>query len=580
MIDPAVSMAVAVHSHKGIYSLLLGSGVSRAAGIPTGWEVLVDLIRRVSVASGEDAKDKPEAWFRGKYGVEPSYSEILRMLAPTPAERTALLRAYFEPTEEERQQSLKLPTAAHKAIARLVARGHIRVIVTTNFDRLLERAIEAEGVSPTIVSTEDQVEGMMPLPHVQCLVVKVHGDYLDTRLRNIPDELSQYSPALNGLLDRVLSEYGLIICGWSGEWDVALVEAIVRNTRFRFSTFWLARSSKLSEAASDLVKRRNAVVVSIEGADKAFAELEAKVAALEDQRLADPASPRIAVALTKRLLSNGLEIDLHDLVMSELSQVLNKISISVMPLGTPTPDENSYPSRVARIEAACSVLAPMIATITMWDQGRFDDLSRRVVQALSMREMAVGLISDPWARLRYLAATIIAYSAGVGALIRGRLSIFHEVFLKAKCSDGVRDPRPAIDRIVTGRCFSHEIAQSLHGKDAKRRTPGADWMFIHLRQMLEHVIPPDRSFEDLYHELEFIVSLISADETNRAAPGRFMWFMTMHHDECEHVRKAKEDLKSLESNHPFIEAGLFRGEVVRLASAIAEVEKAIREVGF
>lgn len=35
----------------GTYALLLGSGVSRAAGIPTGWEVTLDLVRKAAVAA-------------------------------------------------------------------------------------------------------------------------------------------------------------------------------------------------------------------------------------------------------------------------------------------------------------------------------------------------------------------------------------------------------------------------------------------------------------------------------------------------------------------------------------------------
>jgi hypothetical protein len=38
MVDPMLSLAFSVHSNKGVFALLLGSGVSRASGIPTGWE--------------------------------------------------------------------------------------------------------------------------------------------------------------------------------------------------------------------------------------------------------------------------------------------------------------------------------------------------------------------------------------------------------------------------------------------------------------------------------------------------------------------------------------------------------------
>jgi len=44
MIDPIISLAFSLHSTKGVYALLIGSGISRAAGIPTGREIVQDLI--------------------------------------------------------------------------------------------------------------------------------------------------------------------------------------------------------------------------------------------------------------------------------------------------------------------------------------------------------------------------------------------------------------------------------------------------------------------------------------------------------------------------------------------------------
>ncbi len=43
-----------------------------------------------------------------------------------------------------------MPTAGHKAIAQMVAKGYFRVIITTKFDRLMEQALDAEGVSPLL----------------------------------------------------------------------------------------------------------------------------------------------------------------------------------------------------------------------------------------------------------------------------------------------------------------------------------------------------------------------------------------------------------------------------------------------
>ena len=45
-------LAFSLLENKGVFAVLLGSGVSRAAQIPTGWEITLDLIRRVAAAQG------------------------------------------------------------------------------------------------------------------------------------------------------------------------------------------------------------------------------------------------------------------------------------------------------------------------------------------------------------------------------------------------------------------------------------------------------------------------------------------------------------------------------------------------
>jgi hypothetical protein len=45
--DPFQQLAFSLHDQRGTYAVLLGSGISHAAGITTGWEITEDLIRRV-----------------------------------------------------------------------------------------------------------------------------------------------------------------------------------------------------------------------------------------------------------------------------------------------------------------------------------------------------------------------------------------------------------------------------------------------------------------------------------------------------------------------------------------------------
>jgi hypothetical protein len=165
MLDPILRLSIVMHSNMGVYALLLGSGVSRSSAIPTGWEVALDLIRKLGHAKGEACDPDPETWYKALTGVEADYSDILDQLTLSSAERGQLLRSYFESTDEDREHGRKAPSPAHRAIAALVANGYVRVIVSTNFDRLMEQALSEVGVQPTVISTADAIglSGQPPL---------------------------------------------------------------------------------------------------------------------------------------------------------------------------------------------------------------------------------------------------------------------------------------------------------------------------------------------------------------------------------------------------------------------------------
>lgn len=125
--DILTSLAFSIYSNKGIYALILGSGISRSSGIPTSWNIVVNLIMELAEMIDGKKPVNPEEWFRNKYHEEPDYSSILSHIVPTSTERVNLLRPYFEPNDGERKNHFKEPTKAHKAIARLVKSGYIKV---------------------------------------------------------------------------------------------------------------------------------------------------------------------------------------------------------------------------------------------------------------------------------------------------------------------------------------------------------------------------------------------------------------------------------------------------------------------
>ena len=341
MIDPQVSLAFAMHSNPGAYAALIGSGVSVGAGIPTGWQVVLDLISKLARVLGESPGDDLAGWYQERFGEEPDYSKLLDALARSPAERSALLRSYFEPTAEDRSRGVKVPGAAHMALAELAATGHIRLFVTTNFDRLIEQALEAAGVTPRVLSTPDSILGSPPLSQAGCTVLKLHGDYLDTRIKNTPAELDSYDESVDALLDRIIEEHGFIVCGWSAAWDTALRRAFERCKGRRYTTYW-ADVVPPGEHASRLIELLHGEFVQVEGADPFFTDIVDKL-----KSLGDGGGVKTESRAPTRKAKHNLPVQLNSFIgredeIAEINSLLSKV-----PLVTLTGSGGGGKSRLA-----------------------------------------------------------------------------------------------------------------------------------------------------------------------------------------------------------------------------------------
>jgi hypothetical protein len=279
-----VALATCVHSAPGVYAMLVGSGMSSAAGIRTGWQVVEDLIRKVAVAEDVDLAalgQTPEEWWAIDGRPEPRYDTLLPALASTDAARQTLLREYFDPPPE--RGGPILPTAGHQALAQLCASGRVRVILTTNFDRLIERALEQAGVAPQVITSPEQAKGMTPLMHAPVTVVKLHGDYsmLGHGLRNTPEELSSYPEEWTRLLARVFDEFGLIVVGWSADYDTALYHTLAASPSRRYPVFWASYNGNLTESATRLIAQRRATMIDTSGAEEFLRDLVERLGRLD-----------------------------------------------------------------------------------------------------------------------------------------------------------------------------------------------------------------------------------------------------------------------------------------------------------
>lgn len=507
-----------MHAQPGVYALLLGSGVSTGAGIPTGWGIVRELVRRVAATSDPSgdgvlaAWDDPDGWWAEHGHGELGYSTLLEQLAPTAAAaRQGLLAGFFEPNDEEREEGLKQPGPAHHAIAELVKRGYVRVILTTNFDRLTEQALEAAGVAPQVIARPEAINGLAPLAHSSATVIKLHGDYKDLGSRNTPVELGEYPPEWTRLLDHVFDEYGLLISGWSADWDNALVAALEGTPNRRYPLYWDARSSK-GENAQRLLRARAGIPVPADSADELFKELVDSLEAL-DRLVSPPLSTAMAVARLKRYLPDPVRrLDLHDLVMQSADDVVAAIAAQPVTASQVTYEmlQEVYNGHFRSMDQ----LAQLLITGVWHDpDGDHDQLWVDVLQKL----VDAGTVFLPSSNnalrpARLLPAYIALAVIGVTASRRDRegLLIRLATVVEGHPRIGMDDPMPVAQLLHYNRLFEDEqFAKNLP------RWEGTSWFYpvshlfvTDLRSYFTEAIPVDDDFVAAYRGFEYRIGLL------------------------------------------------------------------------
>lgn len=448
--DLYLPLAFSMHSTPGAYAVLVGAGVSMGAGLPTAWDIVVDLARKLCYQVNPDraeglTADNVEEWYVATYNVPLSYSGLLEQVAPTVHEREAVLRQYFEPQSDvsgtDTTTRRFLPSVAHESIADMMAAGVIRVVVTMNFDHLLEDALSARGIDPVIVRTDNDAAGLAPLHTIQHLVVHLHGDYRDpASMLNTGTELSGYELHMQHLLAQIVSSHGLIVAGWSAVHDHAL-RGILRRAHRRYYTAGWINPTDLGPAAHELATRLGARLLH-DTADEAFARLADAVATMRRNNARHPLSPLVVIDRIKRDLTNQRPaITAHDSLTDELARLDEAPALLINDYNDRVTLDN-YAALVEQVDEACLVPEAAIATLAYWGSGTTDLWWLPSVEQWSRsidRSGFSALLDAP-----LLVGVRLFYAAGISAVAAKRYDLLTELLgLPATASATLRQPSPA-----------------------------------------------------------------------------------------------------------------------------------------
>ncbi|MCF4100063.1 SIR2 family protein [Gillisia sp. M10.2A] len=578
MNDNINSIAFSIYSNKGIYALLLGSGISRNSGIPTGWEIVLDLIKKLSVLENENCEPNPDEWFIKKYNQEPDYSTILEKLAATPTERLNILKPYFEPTPEEVEEGLKQPTIAHKQIAKLVQAGYIRIIVTTNFDRLLEKALREIDVEPVVISHPNDIDGVLPLVHSKLVILKLNGDYLDSRFLNTKEELNDYNQKLKDYALRIIDEFGIITCGWSAKWDNGLVNLFKQSSNFRFNSFW-TYINKCNKELEELARLRRGKTIQIENADKFFSELYEKINSLELIDKSNPISKEIAIARIKKYVSSeDHRIKFNDLLHDQINpliKILEKENFSKI-----QPIQEELQPILLTLRSKLEDFIPILIHATYWSKNYHNNTILNILKRVALPQKLEGHFYRDSVNFQYFPALAIFYSIVITAIKNEKFELLKDCFY-LRISDEIKGrDRVFLIEKVNSSTIEKDLFNKIIGQNYK--TPISTYLHKILEPMFSEIIYDDEEYDEIFSIAEYLISLnymfLIKDgfRSNWAPWGEYVW--KERHYKKTLLDEFLENAKVEKNNWKPIEAGLFDSSYESYSTTKAKLQEFLKNI--
>ena len=323
--------------------LLLGAGASFRSGVPTAGEAVKQIAKVVyseKILNGVRPPErvKPSEWETWLQSF-PWYQSVPESLAEN---FPAVVENLLVPAEYRKRVMLDLMrpvngiSSGYQRLADLVMRGHIRTILTTNFDPCLTDALRQKH--PHIRHVHEVNRGPNDFEEFdvlnRCQVVWLHGKAEQYSDKNVAGEIASLNTGLMQCLRPLLRASPVIVIGYRGT-EPSIMEGLFGQNDtgrldFPNGIFWCIRGSESLHPKVEALAHRigsNFQLLRIDGFDEVMESLSKGLAGFDRYSTPRQGPPEIeALAFDEKPVAGATVADLDmDLALATLNVYCEKL---------------------------------------------------------------------------------------------------------------------------------------------------------------------------------------------------------------------------------------------------------------
>lgn len=247
------------NSHDRRFCFILGAGASRSSGIPTGATLADQWLKEIKERLGEEDENYT-SWLSDKnidvtspalhysdifdkrysYDVQSGYDYINKIMANA------------------------RPEFGYAVLAQLLSNFHHNIIITTNFDNLIEEALYTYTDKRPLVCGHESLASFAKKSLNRPLLVKIHRDRFFDPINSKQGTSTLHSNWVNAL-NNIFRDCIPVFMGYGGN-DGSLM-TYLEDLQLNDNFFW-CEVSEPNERVKKLITKHNGKLVKIEGFDE------------------------------------------------------------------------------------------------------------------------------------------------------------------------------------------------------------------------------------------------------------------------------------------------------------------------